>query len=128
MPPEQILNFKDVKETSDIFSMGMTLYYALTAKLPFNFPSPFEIQNYIVKKELFSLDTLEVLNHMGFQGNPFLVSLIHDIIPIEERIPDLPDRLAKTINRSIQKISDDRYQTAEAFRMDLLECLNCVPI
>jgi len=35
MAPEQILDFKNVKEAADTYSAGMTLYELLTAELPF---------------------------------------------------------------------------------------------
>ena len=37
--PEQILDFKNVKASADVYSMGVTLYYLLSAEYPFDFPT-----------------------------------------------------------------------------------------
>jgi len=42
MPQEQIRNFKRSRPNVDIYAMGVTLYYLLTAHYPLGFPTPFD--------------------------------------------------------------------------------------
>ncbi|MGH7142736.1 MAG: protein kinase domain-containing protein [Planctomycetota bacterium] len=50
MPPEQIVNSKAVTFASDIWAMGISLYYLLTAKYPFNADSLLGLLNIINEK------------------------------------------------------------------------------
>jgi eukaryotic-like serine/threonine-protein kinase len=128
MPPEQIVNFKDVREPGDVFSTGITLYYMLTGKLPINYPSPLEARNYIIENNIESTNYNNVIREMGFSGNPCLAMLIQELIPIKERMPNIPDSLASVVDKSIRKEVSERYQSAGEFRTELLHSMSDVSI
>ncbi len=123
MPPEQVISFKTVREPGDIFSMGVTLYYVLTGRIPFDFPSPKEIQDFIRENNLQGISTNDVIHQMGYKGNPFLVSLSQEIIPIRNRNPEIPEKLAAVVDKSICKKPAERYQTAQEFKAALEEAV-----
>lgn len=50
--PEQILNKPDIDFRTDIYSFGVTLYYTLTGKLPFDAPSAKEVMQKHLRQEL----------------------------------------------------------------------------
>ncbi len=107
-PPEQIFDFKNVKPCSDIYSMGMSLYYLLTSQFPYDFATP---------------------KAGGFLGlgkkqppDPIAIILGDDKpIPIENRRSDLPNGLAKIVNKAIQKDPSKRFESAEEFQKALSE-------
>ena len=107
--PEQIFDFKNVKPCSDIYSMGMSLYYLLTGQFPYDFVAP---------------------KAGGFLGlgkkqppDPIAIILGNDKpIPIENRRGDLPKGLAAIVNKAIQKDPSRRFETAEEFQKELSGC------
>jgi len=123
MPPEQIVNFKTVREPGDVFATGVTLYYMITGKLPISYPSPWEARNFIIENDIESRNYNTVIKKMGFSGNPCLAMLIQDLIPVQDRLSDIPDALAKVVDKSIQKDVSNRYQSASEFRSDLLHAI-----
>ncbi|MFA7172195.1 MAG: protein kinase [Kiritimatiellia bacterium] len=86
MPKEQITNFKYVKPVTDVWSFGATAYNLLTGKLPRDFPRG---------------------------ADPMEVVLRGEIIPIRKRDPQIPMALAGVIDRAIQSMPKDRYQSAQ---------------
>ncbi len=123
LPPEQIYDFRNVRETGDIFSMGVTLFYLLTGKVPFNFPSSLEIESYKREHDLDTDDNFEVIKSMGYVGNPFLASAFQEAVPILEIDSEIPEPLAAVVDKAILRDPDSRYQTAEDFRQALMTCL-----
>ena len=96
MPREQLINFKYVKPVSDVWSIGATFYYMLTARLPRELP----------------------------QGrDPIDVVLENRIVPIRERDGRLPAPVAEVIDRSLAARPDERYADAGAFRSALAKAL-----
>lgn len=93
MAPEQIRSARCVDETADIFSLGATLYYALTAALPFDFR-----------------EGLSVRLVTNAKSSP---------IPIRQRDPSVPEPLAAAIDRSLARERTRRFPTAAAFRESL---------
>jgi len=89
MSPEQAQG-KNLEATSDIYSLAVILYEALTGKLPFDAKNPVEfIQKHVVEKP----------------------------IPLNERVPGLtfPDGLWDAIERALSKEPEHRYQSAIEF-------------
>jgi serine/threonine-protein kinase len=108
MPPEQIADFKGCKPPADIYSMGVTLFYLLTAQLPLDLPAPWKVKQGRARR-------IE---------RPLQVVIMNDDrIPIRERRSDIPRKLAQVVDKSTQREVRKRYQTADAFRHDLLAAI-----
>ncbi len=102
MAPEQILDFCFVKPPADIYSVGVCLYYFLTGKFPFHFPS--------------RLDVLMGLMKVKKAKHSFTIVLEEDPIPILERKPDLPKALAYVIDKCLKKKPEYRFGNAKDLR------------
>jgi serine/threonine-protein kinase len=96
MPREQVVNFKYVKEPTDVWGIGATFYNMLTGKFPRDFPQ--------------GRDQMEIV-------------LQEDVVPISKRDSRLPKKLADVIDRAIADKIDDRYQTAAEMRKALAAVL-----
>lgn len=95
MSPEQARG-QHVDARSDLYSLGVVLFAALTGDLPFDGDSPFTV----------------ALKHI--QEPPPLPS---------ERVPDLPASLEDVVLRSMAKSPKERYQTGEELALALEEAL-----
>ncbi len=119
--PEQILNFKNVRETGDVYSMGVTLYYLITGSLPYNYPSPYEIQIYMLKNDVEFNEYFQALEHMGYDAKrPFFAVLMDETIPVQKRNPKLPDTLCAVVDKAINRKTSERFASAGDFRRGLL--------
>lgn len=109
MPPEQVKDFKRVKPVSDIYAMGVTIYFLLTGFWPLpDFPPLHEIKR----------------GKVGFLPRPPVLMILSDPrVPIEERRPDLPRTLCRVVNKAIAMEPEKRYQSAEEFREALLKAI-----
>jgi serine/threonine protein kinase len=96
MPREQLVNFKYVRPVSDVWSMGATLYRALTAQFPRDYRR--------------GQDPVEAVLHQP-------------VVPIRKRSSGIPKKVAKVIDRSLEDDFKRRYQTAGEFRRALQEAL-----
>jgi WD40 repeat protein len=84
MAPEQTLNAHEVDIRADLYSLGCTLYFLLTGKVPF--PG-------------------------GALGEKLLKHQLHEPIPIEQLRPDVPAEVARVVRRLMAKKPEDRFQT-----------------
>ena len=96
MPREQVINFRQVKPVTDVWSLGATFYCMLTGKLPRNFQR--------------GVDPMQVI--LG--GN---------VIPIRERDAGIPKKLAEVIDSSLAVNPTDRYQDAAQMHDALVKVL-----
>jgi serine/threonine-protein kinase len=96
MPREQYTNYKYVKPSTDVFSIGATFYYLLTGKFVRDFSS---------KEDRISV----VLNK--------------DVIPIQNRGVSIPPQTAKVINRSISDDAGERYSSSVEMLQELRDAL-----
>ena len=96
MPPEQIKDFRNVKPTSDIYALGMTAYSLLAGDTALDVGSGNDMAA-----------TLRAI----FDGQ---------IVPLRQRVPDVPDRVAEVIERALAKDPANRWQTAAAMRTALM--------
>jgi hypothetical protein len=85
MPREQLTNFKYVKPSADVWSLGAMFYDMLTGQLPRNFPKG---------------------------ADPVDIILKNEVIPIRQRAPSLPATLAAVLDKALQPIAKDRYANA----------------
>jgi eukaryotic-like serine/threonine-protein kinase len=122
MSPEQIKDTRSVREPADIYSMGVTLYYLLTGKYPYNFPTQREIEKFLNENRAKAQDMKEAL-HLIMQiedmKHPHVIILTQDQIPIQKRNPEIPVKLANVVHKAIKKEVRERYQTAAEFRRAL---------
>ncbi len=98
MPRQQVLNFKYAKPEVDIWATAACLYYMLTGKFPRDFISedPWE----------------EVLNTQA--------------VPIRERDPSIPDKLAELIDLALVDNPKIHFKNATDFKHELLKTLPLV--
>src|SRR5262249_42658946 len=93
MPPEQMLDFKKVLPSADLYSTAATLYYLLSGKFVYD-------------------DVAE--------GNDLIRMLLEDpTVPIQARRPEVPDGLAQALEKCLARDPADRYPTAADMRQAL---------
>src|SRR4051812_29821280 len=93
MPPEQMLDFKTVLPSGDLYSTAATLYYLLTSQ--------------------FIYDQVA-------EGGDLIRTLLEEApVPIQKRRPDIPDGLAAVLERCLARDPNHRYPTATAMRQAL---------
>ncbi|HSQ23136.1 MAG TPA: FHA domain-containing serine/threonine-protein kinase [Pyrinomonadaceae bacterium] len=96
MPPEQIRDFRNVRPTSDIYAIGMTAYSLLAGDIALDMGPHGDVAG-----------TVKAI----FEGQ---------IIPLRQRAPYVPERVAEVIERSLAKDPANRWQSAAAMRTALL--------
>jgi pSer/pThr/pTyr-binding forkhead associated (FHA) protein len=96
MPPEQIRDFRNVRPTSDIYAIGMTAYSMLAGDIALNLGPGHDVAG-----------TVRAI----FEGR---------IIPLRDRAPDVPERVAEVIERALAKEPEQRWQSAKAMRTALM--------
>jgi serine/threonine-protein kinase len=96
MPKEQLIHFRDIRPTSDVWSIAATFYNMLTGQLPHDF-SP-------------SKDPGEVVLHA-------------ETIPIAKRIPGLPAPVAAVFNKALAEDPAARYANAGEMKKALAPVL-----
>jgi len=96
MPPEQIRDFRNVRPTSDIYAIGMTAYSLLAGDTALDLGPHNDIAG-----------TVKAI----FEGQ---------IIPLRQRAPEVPERVAEVIERALAKDPDNRWQSAAAMRTALM--------
>lgn len=100
MPPEQVRDFKEVRPPSDIYAIGMTAYSLLTGA-----------------------HALDISPKAGISET---VKAIFEkpIIPIAQRIPDIPLRISAVFETALAKQIDLRWRSAGEMREALLRALD----
>jgi eukaryotic-like serine/threonine-protein kinase len=93
MAPEQVTHYRQVQPAADQYSAAATLYYMLTKHLTHDLPKD-------IGAQIAHLVTAEP-------------------VPITERKPDVPAKLAEVIHKALSREPADRYPDALAFRREL---------
>jgi len=122
MPPEQIKDAAGVREPADLYAVGVTLYYLLTGRYTFDFPTPAEIQEVRRKKpEEWNSpeDALAWLMRANRIMHPFRIILGETPIPIRDRDASISKRLAEVVDKAVKKNPDERYRSAAEFQQAL---------
>lgn len=96
MPPEQIRDFRNVRPASDIYAMGMTAYSLLTGTIALDISPRANVAETV--KAIFE----------------------KPIIPVRQRIPEIPQSIASAIERAIAKDPSQRWPTCEEMRVALM--------
>jgi eukaryotic-like serine/threonine-protein kinase len=96
MPPEQIKDFRNVKPTSDIYAIGMTAYSLLAG------------------------DTALDVGPAGDMAATVRAIFEAPIVPLRQRAPEVPERVAEVIERALAKDPAHRWQSAAAMRTALM--------
>lgn len=96
MPPEQIKDFRNVRPTSDIYALGMTAYSLLAGDTALDIGPAQDMAG-----------TVRAI----FEGQ---------IIPLRQRAPEVPQRVAEVIERALNKEPANRWQSAAAMRTALM--------
>lgn len=99
MSPEQVRG-EGVGPCSDLFSLGVMLYEALSGALPFSGDTQFQIQMAIVKG--------------AYE-------------PLDRRCPELPHELSGVVRRALSTAPEARFQTSDAFAEALREATGGPP-
>jgi serine/threonine protein kinase len=128
MSPEQARNAASVRETADIYSMGVTLYYMLTGSYSLDFPSPVEIVRKIAADASGAWKHLDPRNPdpriLAQLGYGYALNTIVDPavkpIPVRKRRPDLPPKLADAVDCAVRKSESERFASATHMRDALL--------
>jgi serine/threonine-protein kinase len=94
MPPEQVLDFRSVQPAADQYSAAATLYHLLTGKPLYDG----------------SRDPTALL----------LLVLQSDPVPLRQRRPELPERLAAAVHRGLARKPEERFPDVERLRQALL--------
>jgi serine/threonine-protein kinase len=95
MSPEQAMGREDMDFRSDIYSLGATLYYILTASPPFQ-----------------GTESMVIRQHIK-SSIPSPKSIVHEI----------PDSVCIIIEKMMAKLPKDRYNSATELEEDLRLCL-----
>ena len=93
MPPEQMLDFKTVTPSGDLYATAATLYYLLTSQFIYDQVS---------------------------EGGDLIRTLLEEPpVPVRKRRDDVPAGLASVLERCLSRDPKDRYATAAALRQAL---------
>lgn len=95
MPPEQLSEEKRLVFQSDIYSLGAVMYALLARKAPFRANS--------LESLIYKISNL-------------------DPQPLIEIRPDIPGHVTRIVDKAMQKIIYDRYETAKSFASALGSC------
>jgi eukaryotic-like serine/threonine-protein kinase len=93
MAPEQVTHYRQVRPAADQYSAAATLYNMLT-----------------------NCYTHDLPKDVGAQIAQIVTAAP---VPITERKPDIPAKLAEVIHKALSRESGDRYQDVMAFRQEL---------
>lgn len=104
MPPEQVLNFRFVTPAADVYAVGVSLYYLLTAHYTVDYPMPGEPAPPGSRRR-----------------NPIELILEDPPVPVLWRVPELPRALAKVVDKAVQKDLGTRFSSAAALREAVAE-------
>jgi eukaryotic-like serine/threonine-protein kinase len=100
-PREQLTDYRYLKPAADVFAMGTILYRLLSGHFP-----------------RAGLDKTGLSFHQVC-----LIVLRESVVPIQERLPKLPDGVAAVIAKSLEEEPQDRYPDAAAMSEALRKAL-----
>ncbi len=114
MAPEQLTDYRFVKPPADIYSMGVSLYYILSGKYPFPYPSPLD--------EIRAKEEGKSLRRDDYP-DPLMLLLSEEPELIERKAPGITAPLASVVNKAVAKEESERFSSAGEMREALLDVL-----
>jgi serine/threonine-protein kinase len=93
MPPEQMLDFRTVLPSADLYSTAATLYYLISGQF--------------------------IYDQQGDNVDPIKMLLEDRPVPIQERRADVPGGLAAVLQKGLAREPADRYPDATSLRRAL---------
>ena len=126
MPPEQVRDASAVREPADLYAVGQTLYYILTGRYSFDFPTPEDIEQFLKNNPAMwrnRHEALAAMMQLQRIRHPFQIILAEEPIAIRKREASLPLKLAGVVDKAVRKDASQRYQTAADFRHALQEAV-----
>lgn len=120
-PPEQASNAIDAREPADVYAIGVTLYYLLTGKYTFDFPTEKDVEEVMKQdpKKWKREEALGWLMRMNRIKHPFNIILTDTPTPIRDRDASIPKSLAAVVDKAVRKNVGERFQSASEFRAAL---------
>ncbi len=94
--PELIRNSSSITPTADIYSLGVTAYYALSGKLPFVADDAFAVAN---------------------------MHLTREPMPLRQMNPRVSPEVSRVVMKAMRKGAEHRYPTAGAFANAFIEAV-----
>lgn len=89
MSPEQATGEDQVDARSDIYSLGVVMYFAITGRLPFSYTNPVKV----------------MVAHAS-----------EAVRPLREIDQEIPEEIEEIVLRCLEKDPDDRFQDVDALR------------
>lgn len=126
MPPEQVRSTATVKEPADLYAVGVMLYYLMTGRYSFDFPTPADVRELQRQKPEEWKDpelALRMIMKLQRIQHPFRIVLNDEPTPIQQRDASIPEPLAAVVDRAVKKDPAQRFQTATEFRDALRRAL-----
>jgi hypothetical protein len=105
MAPEQLLNYRFVGPSADVYAVAVTLYYLLAGASPFDTSSA----------DLARRDP----GALKENGELLRMVLEEDRVPVRERRSDVHEALAAIVDIAVQRDASDRFETAAGLRIEL---------
>jgi len=102
-PPEQILDFKRSTPASDVYAMGIAFYNSVVGTFPYDFPGREECARMIRRGER----PRDPISFILGDDKP---------VPIEKHLPGIDRKVAKAVNRAIEKDEKKRLGVVEFSR------------
>lgn len=93
MSPEQV-NEQPLNHQTDIYSLGVVMYQLLTGRLPFTADNQFSLLQKIANEP---------------------------VPPLQQVRPEVPEALARTVERALEKNTKKRYRSWNEFSLDLTD-------
>jgi serine/threonine-protein kinase len=113
MSPQQFIRFKYPEPHFDTYSMGVTLYLLLAGDYHFNVPQRTGITGMI----------RAILMGLPIDAISIILDEKQKPVPVREKNPSIPERLARVIDKSVQKEPEKRFQSAREFKEALIKAM-----
>ncbi len=101
MPPEQWIDSRHVHPSADVYSMGCLMYYLLTQKARYDFPSSIPPE----------FDEIGYLRRCALEEDP---------VPVRERNPDVSEGLDAVIACCLERDPEKRFENGGELHQALL--------